>query len=99
MGLQPGMTLGMPNTSAPLFPKPIGSPAMMGVVGTPVLNLTIPPICHPPNAAVAKPLEMCGVGIAQRALTAIVWATLKSDGPRSDFGSNQYKELRPCWNV
>src|ERR1700676_967649 len=89
----------MPNWSAPPFPKPKGSPPMMGVVGTPELYLTIPPICHPPSADLANPFHDCGVGMAQRVLMARVWATLKSEGPRSECGANQYNELRPCWNV
>src|ERR1700720_3454597 len=99
MGSQSGMRLGMPNWSAPVFPKPMGSPAIMAVVGIPELYLTIPPICHPPNAVLANPWNDCGVGMAQRVLMETVWATLKSDGPRRDFGANQNKELRPWLNV
>src|ERR1700680_1568077 len=89
----------MPNWSAPPFPKPKGSPPIIGVVGTPELYLTIPPSCHPPNADLANPFHDCGVGIAQRALKASVCLTLKSEGPRSWCGANQYNELRPCSKV
>src|SRR5258706_5631615 len=93
------MRLGMPNWSAPPFPKPAGSPLMMTVVGTPVLILRMPPTCHWPNAAFASPLNDFGVGRAQRALMVALWPTLKSERPRSDFGANQYKELRLFPNV
>src|SRR3981189_3035486 len=93
------MWFGMPNWSAQPFPKPIGSPLKMTVVGTPVLILKMPPNCHPPIAAFANPLNDCGVGRAQSALMDALWPTLKSERPRSDFGANQYKELRLFENV
>src|ERR1700737_5210508 len=93
------MWFGMPNWAAPPFPKPIGAPLKMTVVGTPVLILKMPPTCHPPTAAFASPLNDCGVGRAQRALTDALWATLKSESPRSDLGANQNKELRLLRNV
>src|ERR1700730_6387842 len=89
----------MPNWSAPPFCKPAGSPLMITVVGTPVFTLTIPPISHPPAAACTKPLGVFGVGKAQSALMAALWPTLKSEGPLSDWGANQYKELRLFANV
>src|SRR6267154_631908 len=93
------MRLGIPNWSAPLFPRPAGSPLKMTVVGTPLFILRIPPICHPPSAVLAKPLKDFAAGKAQRALIAALWAMLKSERPRSDFGANQYKELRLLPNV
>src|SRR6202165_4663384 len=88
------MRSGMPNWSAPPFPKPAGSPLKMTVVGIPVLILKMPPTCHPPTAAFANPLNDLGVGKAQSRLMDALWPTLKSERPRSDFGANQYKELR-----
>src|ERR1700687_5613199 len=83
----------MPNWSAPPFAKPMGSPLMMTVVGIPVLILKTPPSCHPPSAAFNSSLDL-GVGRAQSALTVALWATLKSERPRSDFGANQNGEFR-----
>src|SRR4030088_1650973 len=93
------MRFGMPNWPAPPLPRPIGTPLKMTVVGSPLLNLKNPPTCHPPMAALATPFKDCGVGSAQSALMDTVWATLKSDGPWSDFGANQNKELRLLRNV
>src|SRR5258705_8785382 len=93
------MRSGMPNWSAPLFPKPAGSPLMMTVVGIPVLILKMLPTCHPPSADFAKPLNDAGVGTAQSTLMLAFCPTLKSERPRSDFGANQYKELRLVPNV
>jgi len=84
----------MPNWSAPLFPKPAGSTLMIAVVGTPVLILKMLPTCHPPAAAFMKPLNDFGIGKAQRTLMDALWPMLKSERPRSDFGANQYVELR-----
>src|ERR1700676_203565 len=88
------MRFGIPNWSAPLFPKPAGSPLMMAVVGIPVLILNMPPSCHPPTAAFANPFNDLGTGSAQSKLMDAFWPTLKSERPRSDFGPNQYNELR-----
>src|SRR5229473_6776859 len=93
------MRFGMPNWSAPPFPKPAGSPLKMTVVGIPVLILKMLPTCHPPTAALANPENDCGVGRAQSTLMDAFWPTLKSERPRSDFGANQYKELRLFENV
>src|ERR1700681_752266 len=94
MGSQPAMRFGIPNWSAPLFPKPAGSPLMMAVVGIPELILKMPPICHPPIADLAKPFNDLGTGSAHNTLIDAVWLTLKSERPRRDFGANQYNELR-----
>src|ERR1700724_2844988 len=88
------MRFGIPNWSAPPFPKPAGSPLMMAVVGIPELILKMPPTCHPPIAALANPFNDLGTGSAHNKLMDAVWATLKSERPRSDFGANQYNELR-----
>src|SRR5216684_988625 len=93
------MRFGMPNWSAPSFPRPAGSPLKMAVVGIPVLILKMPPTCHPPTAAFTNPLNDFGVGRAQSTLMDALWLTLKSERPRSDFGANQYKELRLFPNV
>src|SRR3981189_2593509 len=93
------MRSGIPNWSAPPFPKPAGSPLKMTVVGIPVLILKMPPACHPLTAAFANPLNDLGVGRAQSTLMDALWPTLKSERPRSDFGANQYKELRLLRNV
>src|SRR5258708_10609605 len=93
------MRLGMPNWSAPPFPKPAGSALKMTVVGIPVLILKMPPTCHPPTAAFANPLIDLGVGRAQSTLMDAFWPTLKSERPRSDFGANQYKECGIFDNV
>src|ERR1700682_608972 len=93
------MRFGMPNWSAPSFPNPAGSPLMMTVVGIPVLILKMPPTCHPPTAAFVNPWKDFGVGRAQSTLMDAFWPTLKSERPRSDFGANQYKELRLFENV
>src|SRR5216684_6141871 len=93
------MRFGMPNWSAPSFPRPAGSPLMMAVVGIPVLILKMPPTCHPPTATFANPLNDLGVGRAQSTLMDAFWRTLKSERPRSDFGANQYKEFRLFENV
>src|ERR1700730_11963395 len=93
------MRSGMPNWSAPPFPKPAGSPLMITVVGTPVLILKMPPTCHPPITAFANPLNDFGVDRAQRTLMDALWPTLKSEGPRRELGANQYKELRLFKNV
>src|SRR5260370_42409735 len=87
------MRLGMPNWSAPPFPKPAGSPLKMTVVGIPVLILKMPPTCHPPTAAFANPVDDLAVGRPHSTLMDAFWPTLKSAMPRSDFGANQYKEL------
>src|ERR1700676_3483712 len=84
----------MPNWSAPPFPNPAGSPLIIAVVGIPVLILKMPPICQPPAAVFTKPFHDLGVGTAQSMLIAALCPTLKSERPRSDFGANQYKELR-----
>src|ERR1700676_1117216 len=88
------MRFGMPNWSAPPFPKPAGSPLMMAVVGIPVLILKMPPTCHPPTAAFANPFSDLGAGTAHSKLMLAFWLTLKSERPRRDFGANQYNELR-----
>src|SRR5258708_12931841 len=93
------MRLGMPNWSAPPFPKLAESPLKMTVVGIPVLILKMLPTCHPPTAAFANPLDDLGVGRAQSTLMDAFWPTLKSERPRSDFGANQYKEFRLFANV
>src|ERR1700730_6633498 len=93
------MRFGMPNWSAPTFPKPAGSPLLITVVGIPELILKMPPTCHPPTAAFTIPSDNFGVGKAHSKLIDAFWPTLKSERPRSDFGANQYKELRLFPNV
>src|SRR3984893_16889779 len=93
-GSQPAMRFGIPNWSAPPFPKPAGSPLMIAVVGIPELNLKMPRRCHPASADLARPLNDSGTGSAHNTLIEALWVTLKSERPRRDFGANQYKELR-----
>src|SRR5712691_2260547 len=92
MGSQPATRFGMPNWSAPVFPRPIGSSPIIGVVGTPVLILKMLPNSHPPRAAFPTP--DFGPGTSQSPLTDKDWPTLKSDGPRSALWANQNVELR-----
>src|ERR1700675_625708 len=94
IGSQPGMRCGIPNCSAPLFPKPAGSPLMIAVVGIPVLILKMPPSCHPPSAVFANPSSDLATGTAHSKLIVALWPTLKSERPRRDLGANQYSELR-----
>src|SRR5712691_2778024 len=99
MGSQPAARSGIPNGSAPALFKPAGSPLLMTVVGTPVFTLRILPNCHPPTAAFPKPPNDFGEGTAHRTLMEALWATLKSETPRSAFGAKKYKELSPLPNV
>src|SRR5437660_970958 len=72
-GLQPGTVFGKPNWSAPEFCRPKGSSEMIGVVGTPLLIVKMPPSSHPPSAVFAIGPSDFGAGISHKPLIDMAW--------------------------